>query len=57
MQEDKLEENVTVLQVKDDRKLDQPGAHLGGQMVMNGTAVGGELAMEGVGEERSPASL
>lgn len=29
-QEDKLEENVTVLRVKDDRTLDQPRAHQGG---------------------------
>lgn len=42
MQEDKLEENVTVLQVKGDRKLDQ-----GSRLVIKGRVVGGELAMEG----------
>lgn len=49
MQEEKLEEDITVFQVRDDNKLDQPAAHQGGQMNMDGTVVGDELAMEGVG--------
>lgn len=45
----KLEEDITVFQVRDDNKLDQPAAHQGGQMNMDGTVVGDELAMEGIG--------